>query len=269
MTLWFVVHRAGRAERGRCRHPRHHPGAVADATRRRSSSSTRSSRSSRSARSCCASPAPRRCTRTWATSAAPPIRRAWFVRRVPGADAELPRPGRADPRATRAAMSKPFFLLMPQLGADPHGGAGHRGHGHRVPGGDLRGVLGVPAGGAVGLPAAAARSARPPSTRPARSTCPAVNWALFAGVLVLMLVFRSSERARHGVRDRGHRRAAGRHGAAPRRRPPLLALASLAAGAGRGRVRRDRAVLPRRQPDQGAARRLAAAAHRRRRVRCS
>ena len=46
------------------------------------------------------------------------------ARRLPGADAELPRPGRADPRATRAAIANPFYLLVPALGADPDGRAG-------------------------------------------------------------------------------------------------------------------------------------------------
>ena len=50
----------------------------------------------------------------------------------------------------------PFFLLAPEWGADPDGAAGDRGDGDRVPGGDHRRVLGGVAGGAAGLPSAAA-----------------------------------------------------------------------------------------------------------------
>ena len=73
--------------------------------------------------------------------------------RLPGADAELPRPGRADPRrpeADRATRSS----CWRRVGAHADGGAGHAGHRDRLAGGHLRRVLGVPAGGAAGLPAA-------------------------------------------------------------------------------------------------------------------
>ena len=77
MVLWFVVlavtgvprdRQATRRSCARCRPP----------TSSRSSPIIPISRSSRWAPWCCRSPAPRRCTPTWATSAASPIRRAWF-----------------------------------------------------------------------------------------------------------------------------------------------------------------------------------------------
>ncbi len=59
------------------------------------------------------SPAARRSTPTWATSARRPIRLAWFALVLPGAAAQLLRPGRAAARATRRRPSNPFYLLAP------------------------------------------------------------------------------------------------------------------------------------------------------------
>ena len=76
----------------------------------------------------------------------------------PALHPQLPRPGRADPATTRARISNPFFLLVPQLGPDPDGGPGDRGHGDRLAGGDLRRLLDHPPGGAARLPARACGS---------------------------------------------------------------------------------------------------------------
>ena len=82
-----------------------------------------------------------------------PIRVAWFALVFPAlilnylgqAALILARPG---------GDQQPVLPAGAGVGAAAAGGAGHRGHRHRVAGGDLRGVLGVPAGGAAGLPAA-------------------------------------------------------------------------------------------------------------------
>ena len=75
--LWFAAMAA--AGLGQIvAHPEVAQGALADLRARCSSSPTRSSRSSRWAPSCWSSPAPRRCTPTWATSAGPRSCAAWF-----------------------------------------------------------------------------------------------------------------------------------------------------------------------------------------------
>ena len=125
-------------------------------------STTSASRSSRSARSCSRSPAPRRSTPTWATSAGPPIRRAWFFVVFPALTLNYMGQGALildDP----TAIDNPFFLLMPDWARMPDGGAGDGGDGDRLAGGDLRRLLGHPPGGPARLPAAAARSATPPT----------------------------------------------------------------------------------------------------------
>ena len=120
MVVWFAV-LGGRRRRAGRRSTRRSSRALSPTYARRSSSSTTAGvgvpRARR--RSCSRSPAPRRSTPTWATSARPPIRRAWFVARVPGADPQLLRAGRADPRATRSAIDNPFFLLFPHWARIP------------------------------------------------------------------------------------------------------------------------------------------------------
>ena len=102
--------------RRRCRRSSRHPSVLArgqPALRgRRSSSTTACTASWCSARSSCASPAARRCTPTWATSGA---RRSASpgTRRVPGAAAQLLRPGRAAPRraATHGRRTRSTTLV--------------------------------------------------------------------------------------------------------------------------------------------------------------
>ena len=116
-----VVRRARGARRAR--RSSQHPavlGAINPALRGRASSpTTRWSRSWRSARSCSPSPAPRRCTPTWATSARSPIRRAWLffvhARRWCSTTSARARCCSTDP----AAIKNPFYLLAPQWALIP------------------------------------------------------------------------------------------------------------------------------------------------------
>ena len=152
--------------------------------------------------------------------------------RLPGADPQLPRPGRAHPRRPDAP-SRARSSCWPRAGRGcPLVVLATARHGDRVPGGDLRGVLGVPAGRAAGLAAAAA--VRQTSEHEAGQIyvpggqLGAVRRRARAhpGVPVLRA-------ARHRVRPRGHRRAA----RAPRRcsssSPAAGGTGALAAGAGR------------------------------------
>ena len=112
MVVWFVVLAVlGRAAHRRA--PRRAAGALADVRGgvRRRPPVHRVHRDGRGRPG--RSPAPRRCTPTWATSAGRPIRRGLVRARLPGADPQLPRPGGADPATTRTAVANPFFLLAP------------------------------------------------------------------------------------------------------------------------------------------------------------
>ena len=191
-----------------------------------------------------------------------PADRAGLVHlRLPRADPELPGPGGADPhrararRRTRSSCSLPGWARLPMV--------------------VLATMATVIASQAVISGAfSVSRQAMQLGFLPAQTVrqtskheggqvyLPAVNGLLFVGVLVLVLAFESSPAARDGLRRRGHRRAAHRHGPHARRGAAPVALADLAAGPGRRRLRRRRAGLPRRQPRQGHARRLAAAARR-------
>ena len=77
---------------------------------------------------------------------------------LPRVDPQLPGPGRPD-RGAPGRDQQPVLPAGAGVGAASPGGAGHRRDDHRLAGGDLRGVLGVTAGGAVGLSAAADRAA--------------------------------------------------------------------------------------------------------------
>ncbi len=161
-----------------------------------------------------------------------------------------------------AAVTNPFYLLAPTWARLPAGRAGHGRDRHRVAGGDLRRVLGVAAGGAAGLPAAPDRAPHVDASRAARSTCPPSTGCCSAGVLVLMLVFQSSTKLATRLRAGGDRHPPPHHHAVPHVRGHRVAVGDVEAGAGRGRVRRRRAHLPRRQPHQDRRGRVAAAARR-------
>ena len=167
-----LVRRAGRARPdrdraaarrscGRCRRP----------TRSRSSPTRRARRSSRSARSSWPSPAPRRCTPTWATSAAPPIRRAWFVLVFPALVLNYFGQGALvldDPSTRR----QPVLRARARAGrCIPTVALATLADDHRLAGRHQRRVLGHPPGGAARLPAAPGRSATRRRARSARSTC--------------------------------------------------------------------------------------------------
>ena len=63
---------------------------------------------------------------------------------------------------------------------------------HRQPGGDLRRLLGDPAGDPARLHPAPVASATPARRRSARSTSRSINWALMVMVILLVLFFRTS-----------------------------------------------------------------------------
>ena len=184
-------------------------------------------------------------------------------RRLPCPDAQLPRAGRPDPRQTRPRRSNPFFLLAPGWAALPARRARDGRHGHRLAGGDLRRLLGLPPGRASGLPApahgaahlqarSAARSTSRRSTGPLRRRACCCSWcsgssarlatayglAVTGTFLITTTLFLIFARVRVGLGPRWKLAAA---------RVPL-------GGPG--------ADLLRRQPHQGRPRRLAAAAHR-------
>ena len=93
-------------------------------------------------------------------------------RRVPLPDAQLPRPGRPDPRPSRRRSRNPFFLLAPSWARYPARRLADPGHGHRLAGGHLRRLLGVPPGRAARLPTPAHGAPHLRRTSAARSTCP-------------------------------------------------------------------------------------------------
>ena len=103
--------------------------------------------------------------------------------RLPGADAQLPRPGRADPAPTRRRSTTRSSCWCPRWAPDPDGAARDGGHGDRLAGGDLRRVLGH-AARRCSSASCRALTIRHTSrrARSARSTCPAINWCLFVAV---------------------------------------------------------------------------------------
>ena len=116
----------------------------------------------------------------------PPIRRAWFLARLPRADPELPRPGRADPARPGDRGRTRSYLLLPGWA--------------QLPLVVLATVATVIASQAVisGAFSVSRQAVRlgflphlrgPAHLRRRRSGqiyVPAVNWALFVGVLVLI-----------------------------------------------------------------------------------
>ena len=117
MCAWFVV-LAVLGVLQIAREPVGARGGRSRATRSRSCRRARGSRSSRSAPSSWRSPAPRRSTPTWATSARKPIRRAWLFFVGPALVLNYFGQGAlllADP----AAIKNPFYLLAPQWALIP------------------------------------------------------------------------------------------------------------------------------------------------------
>ena len=85
----------------------------------------------------------------------PPITRGWLVLVLPACIAQLFRSGRVGARR-RANGQRPVLPTRARLGPTADGAAGHRRHGHRVPGRDHRRVLGGLPGRPARLPAEAA-----------------------------------------------------------------------------------------------------------------
>ena len=127
-------------------------------------------RSCRSARSSWSSPAARRCTPTWATSAGGRSRAAG-THGAAVAGAQLLGPGRASCCATPRPSTSVFFRMAPEVVAAAAGDPGHDGHDHRVAGAHLGRVLAHRAGGAARLPAAHHDRPHLAASSPARSTC--------------------------------------------------------------------------------------------------
>ena len=160
------------------------------------------------------------------------IRRAWFALVFPALTLNYLGQGALileDP-----ATASPFFLLFPRVGADPDGGPLDGRRDHRLPGGDLRRVLGHPPGDPARLPAA---PGRPPhltqgggaGLRAGRQLDHLRRGRRARGRLRLLRA------ARLGLRHRGHRHAGDRHGPVLLRRARALAPAD---GARRRRRRR-------------------------------
>ena len=175
--------------------------------------------------------------------------------------AELLRSGCAGARR-RVQGERAVLPAHPGVGADSDGAAGDRGDGHRVAGGDHRGVLGGVAGGSARLPAAAAHRAHlgvddRPDLR-AVDQRGADGGGADPGLRVPQLG-RAGVRVRHGGDGHDHHH----HHAVLLLRPHPVGLAAVA-GADRRRLpAAGRPDVPRGEPDQAGARRLAAAAHRR------
>ena len=148
----------------------------------------------------------------------PPIRRAWFVVVFPALIAQLPRPGRADPATTPARSPTRSSCWRPSWARVP-----------MVVLATLATVIASQAviSGAFSVSRQAVRlgflphlTVRHTSTRESGQIyVPAVNWLLFAGVLVLMLTFGSSKQAGDRLRPGRHRHAAADHHAVPASSP--------------------------------------------------
>ena len=85
---------------------------------------------------------------------------------------------------------------------------------------------------------------------------PAVNWALLAAVVALVIGFGSSTRLGLGLRHRGDRHDHRRHPSVPRRGPEAVEQIHLAGDCRRGGLLHGRPGVPLRQFHQGRARRL-------------
>jgi len=115
-----------------------------------------------------------------------PIRLAWFGIVFPGV--LLSYLGRRPGAWPTHATGQSFFLLAPHLARSPWC-SGHRSHGDRLTGGDLRVLLSGQAGHAAGL-SAGLRIVQPRWSGPDLRAV--VNWMLAAGVVGLVLAFQTS-----------------------------------------------------------------------------
>ena len=261
-----VVRRAGadgrRAHRAQPGDPR---GAQPALRASPSSSATRASPSSRSARSCCASPAPRRSTPTWATSARadPP---GLVQPGDAGARDQLLRPGRHAARPP-GEREEPVLRDGAELGALPADRAGDGGDGDRLAGAHHGRLFGHQAGDPARLPAAPARAAHLGARD--RADLPAVRELgpvrlHRARRRAVRLEQQAGRRLRHGGDDRH-----AHHDDHDLLRDPLrleVPLVAVRGGDGLLLPRRLRLLLG--QHRQGARRRLVPDRHRRGRCSC-
>ncbi len=144
-----------------------------------------------------------------------PIRMAWFVLVLPGADAQLLRPGRAAP-ARPARRLQPFYLLAPTWALLP-----------LVVLATLAAIIASQAliSGAFSLTRQAIQLGYAPrldiehtsSHEMGQVYVPQVNWALAVCTILIVIGFRIVERARRRLRHRRHDDD-GDHGAAAARR---------------------------------------------------
>ena len=139
----------------------------------------------------------------------------------------------------------------------------HAGDDHRQPGGDLRRLLGHPAGDPARLHPAPADPPHQRGGRRARSTSRSINWALMVMVILLVLFFQTSSQPRRRLWHRGDRRDVHRHLPARGRAVLAVEVEPLAGGAAARHLLHRRHRLFRAEPDQGARRRLVPAAGRR------
>ena len=128
---------------------------------------------------------------TWAISAASRSARAWLCAGAAGAARQLLRPGRAAAERPDGARES-VLPARAALGALSAGGARHGRHGDRLAGHHLRRLLDGAAGRAAGPQPARARSSTPRPSEFGQIYVPAVNWLQLAGVVALVLAFKSS-----------------------------------------------------------------------------
>ena len=158
---------------------------------RASCSATSRSRSSPWPPSCWPSPAPRRSTPTWATSAGRRSRGPGCCSSSPPASSATWDRARSSSATRAAAISSPFFLLVPSWVRAADGLPRHGGDRDRVAGRDHRRVLASPS-----RPPSSATSrgcaSRTPRRRIGQIYVPWINWALLVAVLTLVFAFKTS-----------------------------------------------------------------------------
>ena len=201
---------------------------------------------------------------TWATSAGKAITFGWLGPRAARVHAELLRSGCAG-ACRRVEGERAVLPAHPGVGADSDGAAGDGGDGHRVAGGDHRGILGGVAGGSTRLPAAAAdRTHLGVDDRP---DLRAVDQRVADGGgadprLRVPQLGRAGVRVRHGGDGNDH----DHHHAVLLLRPHPVGMAAVGGADRRRLAPAGGPDVPRGEPDQARAWRVAAAAHRHHRV---
>ena len=187
-----------------------------------------------------------------------PITRIWLLLVFPGLHPQLPGTGRAHPRQPERHDRQPLLPARAELVATADGVPRGRGDGHRLAGRDQWCVLRHPTGSPARLPTAAAHrthlgTADRPDLR-AVDQLGATRGGPHPGVRV-----QDRDRARLRLRRGRHRHDHDHDAALLLPRPLPVAKAALARGHGRRRHSLPRPALPRGEPDEDHARRVAAA----------